>query len=75
MKCLIVHRTGRGFHGEEVAYKKSGSGSYRETTNVAIPQSEAEIAKFALANDYSIEWRDVSGAAPPIVNPAGAATG
>ncbi len=74
MKPLIVHRTARGFYGEEVQYKKSGSGHYRETTNIAIPQTEAEIVAFAAENAYAIEWRDV--ARPPgIVNPASASTG
>jgi len=75
MKCLIVHRTDKGWYGEEIAYKKSGSGFYRETTNVGIPQSRDEIVKFAAANDFSIEWRDITTAVPGIVNPAGASTG
>ena len=75
MKCLIVHRTANGWFGEEVLYKKSGSGYYRETTNIAIPQSEEEIVKFAKENDFSIEWRDVSTTVPGIVNPASASTG
>ncbi len=74
MKCLIVHRTEKGWYGEDVSYKKSGSGFYRETTNVAIPQLKEEIVKFAAENDYSIEWRDIINA-PGVVNPAGAATG
>ena len=39
MKPLIVHRTEKGWYGEEVVYKRSGSGFYRETTNIAIPQA------------------------------------
>jgi hypothetical protein len=57
MKCLIVHQTDKGFLGEEVEYKRSGSGSYRETTNIAIPQTKEEIVKFAETNAYSVEWR------------------
>jgi hypothetical protein len=74
MKCLIVHTTDKGFYGESVEYKKSGSGHYRETTNIAIPQTRPEIAAFARENGYSIEWREI--ARPPgVVNPASAATG
>ena len=78
MKCLIVHRTAKGYYGEEVLYKRSGSGFYRETANVAIPQSEPEIDAFAKENGYSIEWRDLTPQAagiPGHVDPAGAATG
>ncbi|MDX2036659.1 MAG: hypothetical protein SFX72_08400 [Isosphaeraceae bacterium] len=59
MKCLIVHETDKGFLGEEVEYKKSGSGSYRETTSITIPQTREEIVKFAEANAYSVEWRNL----------------
>jgi hypothetical protein len=78
MTCLIVHRTPTGFHGEEVEYKRSGSGFYRETTHVVIPQTREEIVAFAREKAYSIEWRDLTpGAAarPGHVDPAGAATG
>ncbi len=78
MKCLIVHRTEKGWYGEEVVYKRSGSGFYRETANVAIPQSQPEIVSFAKENGFSIEWRDLtpeSAATPGHVDPAGAATG
>jgi hypothetical protein len=74
MKCLIVHRTDKGWYGEEVSYKKSGSGFYRETNNIVIPQNRDEIVKFAAEGDYSIEWRDIN-TAPGVVNPASAATG
>ena len=60
MKCLIVHRSDKGWYGEEVVYKRSGSGFYRETTNVAIPQIKDEISKFAAENGYFIEWRDLA---------------
>lgn len=78
MTPLIVHRTDKGFHGEAVEYKRSGSGFYRETSNIAIPQSEPEIVAFAKENQYAIEWRDLRTAAarvPGHVDPAGAATG
>ena len=59
MKCLIVHRTDKGFLGEEITWRSSGSGQYRETSALAIPQNEADIIKFARENSYSIEWRDL----------------
>ncbi len=62
MKCLIVHRTEKGWYGEEVAYKRSGSGFYRETSNITIPQTKDEIVKFAGENEYQIEWRDNAAA-------------
>ena len=75
MKCLIAHRTDKGWFGELVEYKKSGSGYYRETSAVPVPQGEAEIVAFAKENDYSIEWRDITLSVPGVVNPASAATG
>jgi hypothetical protein len=57
MKCLTVyHNNGRWF-GSEVEWKRSGSGTYRETSGVTIPQTKAEIKRFAQENNYSIEWR------------------
>jgi hypothetical protein len=57
MKCLTVyHADGRWF-GSEISWKRSGSGTYRETSPVEIPQTRAEIEKFAAENQYSIEWR------------------
>jgi hypothetical protein len=78
MTCLIVHRTAKGYYGEAVEYKRSGSGFYRETTSVAIPHTKSEIVAFAKENGYSIEWRDVAPEAagvPGHVDPAGAAAG
>lgn len=62
MKCLIVYHINGRWFGEEVAWKRSGSGFYREISRVEIPQSREEIEKFAAENRYSIEWR---GAVPP----------
>ena len=59
MKCLIVHQTDKGFLGEEITWRKSGSGFYRETSTLAIPQNEADLVKFAQENAYSIEWRNL----------------
>jgi hypothetical protein len=57
MKCLIVYHLDGTWYGEEVTWKRSGSGTYREISRVEVPQSKDEIITFAAANRYSIEWR------------------
>jgi hypothetical protein len=57
MKCLIVYCNGGQWFGEDVSWKRSGSGTYREVSRIEIPQSKAEIEKFAHENRYVIEWR------------------
>jgi hypothetical protein len=57
MKCLIVYYLDGKWFGEEVAWKRSGSGTYREISRIEIPQSREEIEAFALENRYRIEWR------------------
>jgi hypothetical protein len=57
MKCLIVYHIGGEWFGEEVSWKRSGSGTYREVSRIEIPQNRAEIEKFARENRYVIEWR------------------
>ena len=57
MKCLIVYYLEGKWYGEDVSWKKSGSGTYREIARVEVPQSKDEILKFADTNRYSIEWR------------------
>jgi hypothetical protein len=57
MKCLIVYFVNGHWTGEEVSWKRSGSGSYREVSRIEIPQSKAEIEEFAAANRFVIEWR------------------
>jgi hypothetical protein len=57
MKCLIVYYLDGKWYGEEVAWKRSGSGTYREISRIEVPQTREEIEKFAAANRYSIEWR------------------
>src|SRR5208283_579982 len=52
--CLLPHGK---WYGEEAAYKRSGSGYYREYTRIGIPQSKAEIERFAAEHRYKIEWR------------------
>ena len=57
MKCLIVYFLNNKWFGEEVAWKRSGSGTYREISRIEVPQSKAEIEQFARENNYTIEWR------------------
>jgi hypothetical protein len=57
MKCLIVYYLAGRWYGEEVAWKRSGSGTYREISRIEVPQSKAEIEKFAAEHRYRIEWR------------------
>lgn len=57
MKCLIVFEAGGRWFGSEVGWKRSGSGFYRETTSLTIPQTREEIEKFAEEYGYSVEWR------------------
>ncbi|CAN5749242.1 hypothetical protein BH23PLA1_BH23PLA1_03350 [soil metagenome] len=57
MKCLTVYYNQGKWYGQEVNWKRSGSGFYREIAGIEVPQSPAEIKKFAQENDYSIEWR------------------
>ncbi len=57
MRCLIVYYFNGQWIGEEVTWKRSGSGSYRETSRIEIPQSKAEIEAFASENRFVIEWR------------------
>ena len=47
MKCLIVYYLDGKWFGEEVAWKRSGSGTYREISRIEIPQSREEIEAFA----------------------------
>ena len=57
MKCLIVYYLDGKWYGEDVSWKRSGSGTYREIARIEVPQSRAEIVKFAAQRNYVIEWR------------------
>jgi hypothetical protein len=59
MKSLIVYYFGGHWIGEEVSWKRSGSGTYRETARIEIPQSKAAIEAFAAENRFVIDWRGV----------------
>ena len=67
VKPLLVYRAGDRWFGSEVAWKRSGSGFYRETTLIEIPQSPEEIEKFAVENGYGVEWRDSAPTRPEAV--------
>jgi hypothetical protein len=58
LKCLMVYRAGEQWFGSEVEWARSGSGWYRQTLGVPIPQTVAEIEAFAAQNGYRIEWQD-----------------
>lgn len=62
MKQLIVYYIDGKWYGEDVAWKRSGSGTYREISRIEIPQTKDEIIKFAAENSYVIEWRGVDAA-------------
>ena len=57
MKCLIVYYIDGKWYGEDVSWKRSGSGTYREIARIEVPQSREAILKFAAENNYAIEWR------------------
>ena len=57
MKCLIVYEAGGQWFGSDVSWKRSGSGYYRETSGITIPQTREAIEQFADEYGYSIEWR------------------
>jgi hypothetical protein len=57
MTPLIVYYLNGQWYGEEVSYKRSGSGFYQEISRIAVPQTKAEIEKFAAENKYKIQWR------------------
>jgi hypothetical protein len=57
MNLLFVYYLDGKWYGEEATYKRSGSGYYTEYARIEVPQSKAEIEKFAAENHYKIEWR------------------
>lgn len=66
MKCLIVYYVGGQWFGEEVSWKRSGSGTYREVSRIEIPQTRTEIESFARENRYVIEWRGAIPTETPV---------
>lgn len=67
MKCLIVYEAGGKWFGSEVSWDRSGSGFYRQTKGIEVPQSRPEIEALAAEYGYSIEWR---GTPPPAASTA-----
>jgi hypothetical protein len=57
MKCLIVYYLDGRWYGEEVEWKRSGSGTYREISRIDVPQSREAIEAMAREKHYAIEWR------------------
>ncbi len=56
MKCLIVYYMNGHWIGEEVSWKRSGSGSYREVAALRasrFPSRRAQIEAFAAENRTS----------------------
>ena len=57
-------------------WARSGSGYYRQTRLITIPQSREEIEEFARERGYRIEWLEPlpngepAGAAAPSQDPA-----
>jgi hypothetical protein len=70
MKNLVIYYLDGKWYGEEATYKRSGSGFYSEYTRIAVPQSKAEIERFAAEHQYKIEWR---GEIPEEAAPGGVA--
>jgi len=67
MKCLIVYYAEGRWYGSDIAWKKSGSGYFREISGIEVPQSRAEIERFAAENQYRVEWRGPLPAEVPAV--------
>jgi len=57
VKCLTVFYHAGKWYGQEIEWKRSGSGSYREVFGIEIPQSRREIERFAAENGYLIQLR------------------
>ncbi|HEV3168676.1 MAG TPA: hypothetical protein VGZ22_32020 [Isosphaeraceae bacterium] len=57
MKSLLVYWADGRWYGSEINWKRSGSGTYRETVPIEIPQSRAEIERFAAEKQYAVEFR------------------
>ena len=65
MKSLIVYEAGGKWFGSEVSWDRAGSGYYRQTRGIEIPQTRAEIEALAQEFGYSIEWRGTPAAEDP----------
>lgn len=59
LKCLHVYFADGKWFGSEIEWARSGSGWYRQTSGMPVPQSKAEIEAFAAKNGYRIVWQGV----------------
>ena len=58
MKCLIVYYMNGHWIGEEVSWKRSGSGSYRERSRASrFPNRKRRSKPSRPRTAYVIEWR------------------
>jgi hypothetical protein len=57
MKSLTVYSAGGKWYGSEIEWARSGSGFYRQTRLIEIPQDPDAIKAFAEENGFKIEWR------------------
>lgn len=57
MTPLIVYHIDGKWYGEDVTWKRSGSGNYREIARIEVPQNYDAIVKFAAERRYAIEWQ------------------
>jgi hypothetical protein len=57
LKCLHVFNAGGKWFGSEIEWARSGSGWYRQTTSIPIPQTRSEIEEFARTGGYRIVWQ------------------
>lgn len=64
MKTLLVYEAGGRWFGSETSWDRSGSGFYRQTRPIEIPQTLEGIESLAKEFGYSIEWRGGKKPAP-----------
>ena len=67
MKSLTVYHLDGKWYGSEVDWARSGSGFYRQTKLIEIPQTKDAIVEFAREHVYKIEWRGPIPAEPAAV--------
>ncbi len=57
MTCLNVYFLEGRWYGSEIEWARSGSGFYRQTKLIEIPQSKSAIIEFAREHNYKIIWQ------------------
>jgi hypothetical protein len=58
MKQLTVYQANGRWFGSEIEWPRSGSGTYRQTRMLEIPQTPEAIEAFAAENGFLIEWKE-----------------